>query len=79
MEKILPKKDRVMFNNLQNKSSVLEFLEERYDMRPSDRFRSTELTKCNFDSSYMLHKKKYINYWEDDASSDFLGNLFEAT
>lgn len=77
LEKVLPKKERLLFNNLQSRSSVLEFLENHYDVRPSRaRLGPMELTECNFNASYAQHKKKYINYWEDDTSSDFLGNIF---
>lgn len=75
LEKILSRKDRVLFNSLQNKSSVLEFLDNYYNIKPnaSD---STELTKCNFNTSRVRCKKKYTNYWEDDSSTDFLGYMF---
>ncbi|KMQ91455.1 trna-dihydrouridine 20a 20b synthase [Lasius niger] len=78
LEKILPKKDRVLFNNLQDKSSVLEFLENYYNIRPNIQHNSVQLTKCNFDMSYVQHRKRYINYWEDDSFSNFLGNIFDA-
>jgi len=74
LEKILPKKERVLFNNLQNKSSVLEFLENYYNIKPNAS-NSIELTKCNFSTSHVQYKQKYINCWEDD-SSDFLGCIF---
>jgi len=79
LEKVLPKKDRIMFNNLLNRSSVLEFLETYYDIRPNVQFGPIELTKCNFDTLHVQkHREKYIDYWEDDASTDFLGNMFGA-
>ncbi|XP_072767226.1 tRNA-dihydrouridine(20a/20b) synthase [NAD(P)+]-like [Anoplolepis gracilipes] len=77
LEKILPKKDRVLFNNLQDKSSVLEFLESYYNIKPNSQYNSIELTKCNFDTSYVQHRKKFINYWDDDSFSNFLGNIFD--
>ncbi|XP_011267270.1 tRNA-dihydrouridine(20a/20b) synthase [NAD(P)+]-like [Camponotus floridanus] len=77
LEKILPKKERIFFNNLQNKSSVLEFLENYYNIRPSIQHNLMELTKCNFDISYVQHRKQFINYWDDD-SFNFLGNIFDA-
>lgn len=78
LEKILPKKERILFNNLQNKSSVLEFLENYYNIRPNVQFSSIELTKCKFDTSYIERKEKCTDCWEDDTSSDFLGNIFNS-
>lgn len=75
LEKILSKKDRVLFNSLQNKASVLEFLESYYNIKPNVS-NSTELTRCNFSTSYVRCKKKYTNCWEDDSSADFLGCIF---
>ncbi|XP_025074451.1 tRNA-dihydrouridine(20a/20b) synthase [NAD(P)+]-like isoform X2 [Pogonomyrmex barbatus] len=76
LEKILPRKDRVLFNSLQNKSSVLEFLETYYNIRPNAS-NSTELTRCIFNVSNVQRKKKYIDYTsEDDSPSDILGNIF---
>jgi len=77
LEKILPRKDRVLFNSLQNKSSVLEFLENYYNIKPNTS-NSIKLTKCNFNTSYIHCKKKYINCWEDDSSTDYLGCMFNA-
>lgn len=77
LEKILPKRERVLFNNLQNKSSVLEFLDDYYSIRPSTSFDSIELTKCTFNTSYVQQREKYTRFWEDDTSSDFLGNIFD--
>lgn len=77
LEKVLPKKDRVLFNNLQNKLSVLEFLEDYYNIRPNTSFDSIELTKCTFNTSYVQQKEKCIHFWEDETSSDFLGNIFD--
>ncbi|XP_011059386.1 PREDICTED: tRNA-dihydrouridine(20a/20b) synthase [NAD(P)+]-like [Acromyrmex echinatior] len=74
LEKILPRKDRVLFNSLQNKSSVLEFLENYYNIKPNAS-NLTELTRCNFSTSHVTCKEKYINCWEDD-STDFLGCIF---
>lgn len=81
LEKILPKRDRVLFNNLQNKTSVLEFLENYYDIRPIIQFESMELTKCNFNTSCIRRRvgRKCINYWEDDdddTCTSFLGDIF---
>lgn len=77
LEKVLPKKDRVLFNNLQNKSSVLTFLDNYYNIRPGTSFDSVELTKCTFNTSYVHQREKYIHFWEDDTSNDFLGNIFD--
>jgi len=76
LERILPKKDRVLFNSLPNKSSVLGFLENYYNIKPNVS-NSMELTRCNFSDSHVQRKEKYINCWEDDSSSDFLGNIFD--
>ncbi|XP_014482019.1 PREDICTED: tRNA-dihydrouridine(20a/20b) synthase [NAD(P)+]-like isoform X2 [Dinoponera quadriceps] len=76
LEKVLPKKDRVLFNNLQNRSSVLDFLENYYDIRPGTSFNSIELTKCTFNTLHVQQREKYIHFWEDDTSSDLLGNIF---
>lgn len=76
LEKILPKKNRILFNNLQSKSSVLSFLENYYNIRPNVQFSSIELTKCNFNTSYIERKEKYIDYWE---CNDFLGNIFNSS
>ncbi|XP_011160285.1 tRNA-dihydrouridine(20a/20b) synthase [NAD(P)+]-like isoform X1 [Solenopsis invicta] len=75
LEKILPKKDRTLFNSLQSKSSVLEFLKDYYDVRPNTS-NSTELTRCNFSTSHVQCKEKYINCWEDDSTTDFLRCMF---
>lgn len=75
LEKILPRKDRVLFNSLQNKSSVLEFLESYYNIKPNAS-NLMELTRCNFSTSHVRCKKKYIECWEDDSSTDFLGCIF---
>lgn len=75
LEKILSRKDRVLFNSLQNKASVLEFLESYYNIKPNVS-NSMELTRCNFSTSHVRCKKKYTNCWEDDSSTDFLGCIF---
>ncbi|KAL0108906.1 hypothetical protein PUN28_014190 [Cardiocondyla obscurior] len=77
LEKILPKKDRVLFNSLQDKSSVLNFLENYYNIKPNVS-NAIELTKCNFNTSHVRCKKKYNNCWEDDSSTDFLRSMFNA-
>lgn len=75
LEKILPKKERVLFNSLQNKSSVLEFLENYCNIKPNAS-NSMELTRCNFNTSHVQCKKIYFDCWEDDSSTDFLGCMF---
>ncbi|XP_011873690.1 PREDICTED: tRNA-dihydrouridine(20a/20b) synthase [NAD(P)+]-like isoform X2 [Vollenhovia emeryi] len=77
LEKILPRKDRVLFNSLQSKSSVLGFLESYYGVKPNASS-PTELTRCNFNASRVRCKEKYIDCWEDDSSTDFLGCMFNA-
>ncbi|XP_020286808.1 tRNA-dihydrouridine(20a/20b) synthase [NAD(P)+]-like isoform X2 [Pseudomyrmex gracilis] len=76
LEKILPRKERLVFNNLQSKTAVLEFLKNYYNIRPQVQFNSLKLLKCEFNNSYIKQTKEYTNYWEDDTSSNFLGNIF---
>ncbi|KAK9297681.1 hypothetical protein QLX08_008726 [Tetragonisca angustula] len=75
LEKILPKKNRLFFNSLQNKAAVLEFLKDTYGIKPNNNFKSFDLIKCIFNTS---HKKcnKDIAKDDDDLSMNFLGNIF---
>lgn len=53
LENILPSKDRVLFNSLQNKLSVLEFLENYYNIE-LNASNSIKLTRCNFNTSHTM-------------------------
>lgn len=75
LEKILPKKSRMFFNNLQNKTSVLEFLKDTYGLKPNINPKLFELTKCTFNIANMKYNK-YIIKDDDDLNINFLGNIF---
>lgn len=76
LEKVLSKKDRLLFNTLQNKADVLEFLEDRYGIKPTMCSSVSSPLACNFDTSRIrIIDKKIVNY-EDNLSNDFLGNIF---
>ncbi|XP_006609220.1 tRNA-dihydrouridine(20a/20b) synthase [NAD(P)+]-like isoform X2 [Apis dorsata] len=75
LEKILPKKSRMFFNNLHNKTSVLEFLKDTYGLKPNINPKLFELTKCTFNIANMKYNK-YITNDDDDLNINFLGNIF---
>lgn len=75
LEKILPKKNRMFFNNLHNKTSVLEFLKDTYGLKPNINPKLFELTKCTFNIANMKYNK-YITKDDDDLNINFLGNIF---
>lgn len=76
LEKVLPKENRLSFNDLQDEPSVLKSLEKHYNIRPDTSLNPIILTKCSFNTSYVRQRKRYINFWEDDTSTDLLGNIF---
>ena len=75
LEKILPKKNRLFFNSLQNKEAVLEFLKDTYGIKPNNNSKSFDLIKCIFNTSHKKYNKD-IAKDDDDLSMNFLGNIF---
>lgn len=75
LEKMLPKKSRMFFNNLQNKVAVLEFLEDTYGIKPNIIPELFDLTKCTFNISNKKCNKNIIKD-DDDLNTNFLGNIF---
>ncbi|XP_046143205.1 tRNA-dihydrouridine(20a/20b) synthase [NAD(P)+]-like isoform X2 [Osmia bicornis bicornis] len=75
LEKLLPKKSRIFFNNLQNKTDVLEFLDNTYGIKPRINSETFEPIKCNFKIPSTDYNK-FIANDEDDLSTNFLGNIF---
>lgn len=73
LEKILTKTEKQIFNILNNKSDVYEFLEKRFDIKPRTLCKKYELTQCQYQT---LQKKilKKIQF-DDDFSTGF-DNLF---
>lgn len=77
LEKILPKKSRIFFNNLQNKSDVLQFLDDTYGMKPNNNPDLFQLTECTFNIPTIKHNKyDPMDNDDDDLNSNFLGNIF---
>ena len=75
LEKILPKKEKKVFNVLQDRDSVLTFLEDYYGLKP--RVIDNQYTKidCVYESVRNTRSKsKKLNY--DGLSNLFLENLF---
>ncbi|XP_076382600.1 DNA repair and recombination protein RAD54-like okr isoform X2 [Megalopta genalis] len=75
LEKLLPKKNRMCFNNLQNKSAVLDFLDEYYGIRPNVNPKLSEPINCIFRTSN-TECNNCNTKEEDDQSMHFLGNIF---
>lgn len=75
LEKVLPKKERHKFNNLQNKEDVLSFLDDYYGLRPSKALHDEALEPiaCRYDSSI---RSKVIENKDQDTGDHFLENLF---
>ncbi|XP_012284426.1 tRNA-dihydrouridine(20a/20b) synthase [NAD(P)+]-like isoform X2 [Orussus abietinus] len=77
LEKILPKAERRIFNNLQDRTSVLEFLDKYYGLRPTICDNSLEPTTCHYNPSLI---KKVFNSTHDikeiQYPDDILGNIF---
>ena len=79
LEKFLPKKNRIFFNNLQDKQAVLEFLENNYSIKPNVNPQLSEPVKCNFTTPNIKCDVKYPAKDDDDLSINFLGNIFAET
>lgn len=75
LEKLLPKKSRIFFNNLQNKTAVLEFLENTYGIKPNNNSKLFEPIKCNFKVP-TIKCNKFVAKDEDDFNINFLENIF---
>ncbi|KOC60979.1 tRNA-dihydrouridine(20a/20b) synthase [NAD(P)+]-like [Habropoda laboriosa] len=75
LEKILPKKSRMFFNNLQNKTTVLEFLKDTYGIKPNINPKLLELTKCIFNIPNTKYNMCTVKD-DDDLNINFLGNIF---
>ncbi|XP_078053024.1 DNA repair and recombination protein RAD54-like okr [Augochlora pura] len=75
LEKLLPKKNRICFNNLQTKSAVLDFLEEYYGIRPNVNLKLSEPINCIFPTANTEYNNCNTKE-EDDQSMHFLGNIF---
>lgn len=79
LEKLLDKKNRLFFNNLQNKADVLKFLDNYYDMRPCNYSDNLQPIKCNYNvPEPQCHSKNIVND-EDDICSNVLENIFAET
>ncbi|CAL7937850.1 unnamed protein product [Xylocopa violacea] len=79
LEKLLPKKNRIFFNNLQNKTTVLEFLEETYGIKPNNEPELYEPIKCTFSIPTMKYNKYIVrddDSDDDNLSTNFLSNIF---
>lgn len=78
LEKTLPKKSRLFFNSLQNKTAVLEFLEDTYGIKPNSKPNLYKVTKCAFN---ITNNKcnKFIVEDEDDLGTNFLCDIFAET
>lgn len=78
LEKFLPKKNRIFFNNLQDKQAVLEFLENNYSIKPNVNPKLSEPVKCTFNTPNVKCDDECAAE-DDDLSIDFLGNIFAET
>lgn len=72
LEKIMPKKERLIFNTLTNEASVYEFLEKTYGMTPR-LLEDCELTNCVYKT---IQKTRIENTDEEDITNLELENLF---
>ncbi|XP_012267159.2 tRNA-dihydrouridine(20a/20b) synthase [NAD(P)+]-like isoform X2 [Athalia rosae] len=76
LEKILPKKDRCYFNNLQTKESVLEFIDNYYGIKPRVDNKCSELIECYYDIRPGKYFKEVLKNCSDEAFEDFMENIF---
>lgn len=76
LEKILPKKERCYFNNLQTKESVLEFIHSYYGMEPNTSCEYDELIECSYDTRPGKYFKDVLQNSENQVSEDFMENIF---
>ncbi|XP_066586713.1 tRNA-dihydrouridine(20a/20b) synthase [NAD(P)+]-like isoform X2 [Prorops nasuta] len=68
LEKLLSKKKRQVFNTLQDKESVLRFLEENYGVRPGVPIECIDPVQCKFINLHISKvKQKYIYELEADT------------
>lgn len=76
LEKVLPKKEKKVFNVLQDKDSVLTFLEDYYGLRPKETNSSYKKIDCVFQSATNKCCAKSETLNNDGLSNLFLENLF---
>lgn len=76
LEKLLPKKNRILFNNLQSKQAVLEFLEDYYGIKPNMNPKLSKPIKCTFNVLNTEYNKCTISDEDEDLSINLLGNIF---
>ena len=75
LEKVLPKKEKKVFNVLQDKDSVLSYLEDYYGLKPREIYSKYEKIDCVFESvPNKCSKNETLN--NDGLSNLFLENLF---
>lgn len=80
LEKVLPKCERLVFNNLQSREAVVAFIDDYYGIRPSDAAPvNLEPMVCEYDSCSGKQRRKDIDNEEQDSGNDPLGNLFCGT
>ncbi|XP_001608232.1 tRNA-dihydrouridine(20a/20b) synthase [NAD(P)+]-like [Nasonia vitripennis] len=73
LEKVLTKKEKLVFNVLNNKSDVYDFLKERFDIQPRTFEKEYSVTKCEFNA--VPRKNVQKSNFEDECSIN-LENLF---
>ncbi|XP_015524197.1 tRNA-dihydrouridine(20a/20b) synthase [NAD(P)+]-like isoform X1 [Neodiprion pinetum] len=76
LEKILPKKERCYFNNLQTKESVFEFIDNYYGMKPKTSIESSELIECQYNTRPGKYFKEVLSNCDNEISEDFMENIF---
>ncbi|KZC12471.1 tRNA-dihydrouridine(20a/20b) synthase [NAD(P)+]-like, partial [Dufourea novaeangliae] len=76
LEKLLPKKSRIYFNNLQSQLAVLEFLDDYYGLKPNLNPKLSRPIECIFNTSNVECNNKYDTEEEEDQCVHFLGNMF---
>ncbi|XP_011501791.1 PREDICTED: tRNA-dihydrouridine(20a/20b) synthase [NAD(P)+]-like [Ceratosolen solmsi marchali] len=76
LEKVLNKKEKQVFNYLNNVNDVYDFLNKRFDITPKMLYREYELTNCEYQVLPQIRHPKNINFDEDEDCSLSLENLF---
>lgn len=77
LEKILPKKDRCYFNNLQTKESVLQFIDDYYGIKPKTNLNNvSELIECCYDTRPGKYFKTVLDDCGNQGSEDYMENIF---
>lgn len=76
LEKILPKKDRCYFNNLQSRESVIEFIDNYYGIKPKIVNDFSELIKCSYDLKPGKYFNQVLEKCDSQFSEDFMENIF---